>query len=209
MPIFMQWFLSKYSITPNNWQQTQKGSHVTLLLSLPLGYVAICGQQQQRGKTPGGPDRFLHPYPSCIYTSLLLMYFRLVGQEGVLKSIKGTFFLGGERAKRIILSLKKNIKTSQNNQIQLMFPEHFSFNKLLNGKTTSHSQNKVCLIKPPQKNEHSFVQNASFITILIFANLKLVFIFTKSKLKQNQLENQLVLISAVTVIYITFLFTNS
>ena len=35
-----------------------------LLLSIPLGYVAICGQQQHRGKAPGELDRFFHPHLS-------------------------------------------------------------------------------------------------------------------------------------------------
>lgn len=151
MPIFMQWFLSKYSITPNNWQQTQKGSHSP---AVAFNSPGVCGHLWPAAasrESPRGTRQVLPPPPLL---QLHLSAVNILSSGGVGRGPQKhqrSIFLGEERAKRIILSLKKNIKTSQNNQIQLMFPEHFSFNKLLNGKTTSHSQNKVCLIKTPTK----------------------------------------------------------
>lgn len=53
----MYWLLSKYSITPNNWQETQKSFHFHAVHSC-WGAWPFVATSSHKGDTPGIPDMF-------------------------------------------------------------------------------------------------------------------------------------------------------
>lgn len=64
MPIFMYWLLSKYSITPNNWQETQKGSHShAVALTSPGVHGHLWPLAAAREKPQGDQIHSVHPPP--------------------------------------------------------------------------------------------------------------------------------------------------
>lgn len=89
MPILMYWLLSKYSITPNNWQETQKGSHFHAVVFTPPGVRGhLWPLAATRGNPQGDEICSVTPHPSWADTSLLLIYFSPQFRKGSLKASK-------------------------------------------------------------------------------------------------------------------------
>lgn len=71
MPIRMYRFLSKYSITPNNWQETQKGSHFHAVAFTSPGVRGHLWPLAPTRGVPQGDETYqLPPHPSWLRTSL-------------------------------------------------------------------------------------------------------------------------------------------
>lgn len=93
MPIFMYWFLSKYSITPNNWQETQKGFHFHAVHSLPWGTWPFVATSSGREQPQGDQIHSIMPLPPNPPLHLsVINILQCCGLQRVLKIIEVTCF---------------------------------------------------------------------------------------------------------------------